>query len=79
MAPFKDKHHPSTLSDVGTNPVGPAGVVLEERRAMRHFHALTRDRWRFRLIPDGQSDAMPDAVPVEAGRRSDAKPDTIPI
>jgi hypothetical protein len=34
MAPFKDKHHPSTLSDVGTNPVGPAGVVQEEWRAM---------------------------------------------
>jgi hypothetical protein len=30
-------------------------------------------------MPDGQSDAMPDAVPVEAGRRSDAKPDTLPI
>jgi hypothetical protein len=44
MAPFKDKHHPSTLSDVGTHPVGPAGVVLEEWRAVRHFHALTRDR-----------------------------------
>jgi hypothetical protein len=44
MAPFKDKHHPATLSDVGTSPVGPAGVVLEEWRAMRHFHALTRDR-----------------------------------
>ena len=44
MAPIKDKHHPSTLSDVGADPVGPAGVVLEEWRAMRHFHALTRDR-----------------------------------
>jgi hypothetical protein len=47
MAPIKHKHHPSTLSDVGTDPVGPAGVVLEEWRAMRHFHALTRDRGLF--------------------------------
>ena len=31
-----------------------------------------------RLKPDGYSEAMPDAVPGEAGRRSDAKPDTIP-
>jgi hypothetical protein len=26
MAPFEEKHHPSTLSDVGSNPVGPTGV-----------------------------------------------------
>jgi len=31
-----------------------------------------------RLKPDGYSEAMPDAVPGEAGHRSDAKPDTIP-
>jgi hypothetical protein len=31
------------------------------------------------LNPDGYSDAKPDAAPVEAGRRSKAKPDTIPI
>jgi hypothetical protein len=28
---------------------------------------------------DSDSDAMPDTIPGEAGRRSEAKPDTIPI
>jgi hypothetical protein len=30
------------------------------------------------LKPDGYSEAKPDAVPGEAGHRSDAKPDIIP-
>jgi len=30
----------------------------------------------FRLMPDSDSDAMPDTIPGEVGRRSDAKPDT---
>jgi hypothetical protein len=29
-------------------------------------------------MPDGHTDVMPDAVPVEAGRHSHAKPDVIP-
>ena len=60
MAPFKDKHHPSTLSDVGTIPEGPAGVVLEEWRAMRHFHALTRDRGLH--VGSGSRAAFPNAL-----------------
>jgi hypothetical protein len=27
------------------------------------------------MIPDGDSDGMPDAIPVEAGHHSDLKPD----
>jgi hypothetical protein len=60
MAPFKDKDPPSTLSNVGTNPVGPAGVVLEEWRAMRHFHALTRDRGLH--VGSGSRAAFPNAL-----------------
>jgi hypothetical protein len=41
-------------------------------------------RWRFRLMPDGESDVKPDTVPGrcrtrfrrEAGRHSELKPDT---
>ena len=63
MAPFKDKDPPSTLSNVGTNPVGPAGVVLEEWRAMRHFHALTRDRGLH--VGSGSRAAFPNALVPE--------------
>jgi hypothetical protein len=30
------------------------------------------------MMPDGDSDGMPDAIPVEAGHHSDLKPDTVP-
>jgi hypothetical protein len=42
------------------------------------FLATALAECEIRLKPDGYSEAMPDAVPGEAGHRSDAKPDTIP-
>lgn len=32
----------------------------------------------FRLMPDGDSDAMPDTIPGEAEQYSEMKPDTVP-
>jgi SAM-dependent methyltransferase len=66
-------HFITTVRPIGSTPTAFVEPVENVRRL----------KWGFRLMPDGQSDAMPDARPGrsrtpfrrEAGHHSDLKPD----